>query len=153
MCVYASLFCVSMLYCSWIWTHWPLFSLKKVIFPFLMPVAIRRLKSPVFRTYLREAGRRIVGFLPFPRVLGLCERQSATFWNWTQIGQVHFQLLGKRFLYVISASFTLQAPTFYAVLYIKMIMNLNLCFWCRYYASFWAANNVSFLLTGKEQQR
>ena len=35
--------------------------------------------------YLPIAGGRIVGFIPFPRVLVLCEMQSVSCWIWTRV--------------------------------------------------------------------
>ena len=35
--------------------------------------------------YLPIAGRRIIGFIPFPRVLVLCEMQSVSFRIWTRV--------------------------------------------------------------------
>ena len=38
---------------------------------------------PIFTHYLPIAGGRIIGFLPFPRVLVLCEMQSVSSRIWT----------------------------------------------------------------------
>ena len=35
--------------------------------------------------YLPIAGGRIIGFIPFPRVLVLCELQSVSSWIWTRV--------------------------------------------------------------------
>ena len=55
-------------------------------FGFLSPrlIPILRLKSSVCPTILSIAGWRIVGFIPFPRVLVLCEMQTASskIWTW-----------------------------------------------------------------------
>ena len=52
-------------------------------FSYPRPVAIPRLKSPVWPTILPIAGGKIVGFIPFPRVLMLCEMQTASSRIWT----------------------------------------------------------------------
>ena len=42
-------------------------------------------RTLVWRTYLPIAGGRIIGFIPFPRVLVLCEMQSASSRIWTRV--------------------------------------------------------------------
>ena len=44
-------------------------------FPSPRLVVIPRLNTPLAPTILPIAGARIVGFMPFPRVLALCEMQ------------------------------------------------------------------------------
>ena len=47
-------------------------------------VVIPRIKNSVCPTFLPITGRRIVGFIPFPRVLALCEMLIASprIWTW-----------------------------------------------------------------------
>ena len=47
-------------------------------FPSPRLVALPRLKSPSLPYYLPIAGGRIIGFIPFPRILVLCEMQSVS---------------------------------------------------------------------------
>ena len=47
-------------------------------FPSPRLVASPRLKNPVCLTILPIAGGKIIGFIPFPRVLVLCEMQSVS---------------------------------------------------------------------------
>ena len=42
-------------------------------------------EEPSLSYYLPIAGGRIIGFIPFPRVLVLCEMQSVSSWIWTRI--------------------------------------------------------------------
>ena len=42
-------------------------------------------EEPSLSYYLPIAGGRIIGFIPFPRVLVLCEMQSVSSRIWTQI--------------------------------------------------------------------
>ena len=42
-------------------------------------------EEPSLSYYLPIAGGRIIGFIPFPRVLVLCEMQSVSFRIWTRI--------------------------------------------------------------------
>ena len=42
-------------------------------------------KEPSLSYYLPIAGGRIIGFIPFPRVLVLCEMQSVSSRIWTRI--------------------------------------------------------------------
>ena len=48
-------------------------------------VASPRLKNSVCPTILPIAGGRIIGFIPFPRVLVLCEMQSVLSRIWTRV--------------------------------------------------------------------
>ena len=48
-------------------------------------VASPRLKNPNLSHYFSIAGGRIIGFIPFPRVLVLCEMQSVSSRIWTRI--------------------------------------------------------------------
>ena len=52
-------------------------------FPSPRLVASPRLKNLVCPTILPIAGGRIIGFIPFPRVLALGEMQSVSSWIWT----------------------------------------------------------------------
>ena len=54
-------------------------------FPSPRLVASPRLKKPVCPTILPIAGGRIIGFIPFPRVLVLCEMQSVSSRIWTRV--------------------------------------------------------------------
>ena len=42
-------------------------------------------EEPCLSYYLHIAGGRIIGFIPFPRVLVLCEMQSVSSRIWTRI--------------------------------------------------------------------
>ena len=59
-------------------------------FPSPRLVTYPRLKSPVCPTILPIAGRRIYGFIPFPRVLALYEMQTALSRIWTQFSESIF---------------------------------------------------------------
>ena len=52
---------------------------------FLLLVASPRLKNLVCPTILPIAGGRIIGFIPFPMVLVLCEMQSVSSRIWTRV--------------------------------------------------------------------
>ena len=54
-----------------------------IVFPSLRLVASPRLKNLVCPTILPIAGGRIIGFIPFPKVLVLCEMQSVRSRIWT----------------------------------------------------------------------
>ena len=54
-------------------------------FPSPRLVALPRLKNLVCPTILPIAGARIIGFIPFPRVLVLCEMQSVSSRIWTRV--------------------------------------------------------------------
>ena len=54
-------------------------------FSSLRLVASPRLKNLVCPTILAIAGGRIIGFIPFPRVLVKCEMQSVTSRIWTRV--------------------------------------------------------------------
>ena len=54
-------------------------------FPSPWPVAVPRLKSPVCPTNLLLAGREIVVFVPFPRVLAQWEMKTASSRIWTRV--------------------------------------------------------------------
>ena len=55
---------------------WSLTGFEFRVFPSPRLVASPRLKEPSLPYYLPIAGGRIIGFIPFPRVLVLCEMQS-----------------------------------------------------------------------------
>ena len=42
-------------------------------------------EEPSLPYYLPIAGGRIIGFIPFPKVLVLCEMQSVSSWIWTRV--------------------------------------------------------------------
>ena len=48
-------------------------------------VGSSRAEEPSLSYYLPIAGRRIMGFIPFPRVLVLCEMQSVSSRIWTRV--------------------------------------------------------------------
>ena len=54
-------------------------------FPSLRLVAKPRLKKSVLPYYLPIVGGRIIGFIPFPRVLVICEMRSVSSWIWTRV--------------------------------------------------------------------
>ena len=54
-------------------------------FSFSETSCLTRAEDPSLSNYLLIAGGRIIGFIPFPRVLGLCEMQSVSFRIWTRV--------------------------------------------------------------------
>ena len=54
-------------------------------FSFFSTSCHTKVKEPSLSYYLPIAGRRIVGFIPFPRVLVLCEMQTASSRIWTLV--------------------------------------------------------------------
>ena len=62
-------------------------SIFKRSFPSPRLVASPRLKNLVCPTILPIAGGRIIGFIPFPMVLVLCEMQSVTSRIWTRVAE------------------------------------------------------------------
>ena len=54
-------------------------------FPFSLTSCLTKAEEPNLPYYLSIAGGRIIGFIPFPRVLVLCEIQSVLSRNWTRI--------------------------------------------------------------------
>ena len=54
-------------------------------FSFSYTSCLTEAKEPSLPYYLPITGGRIIGFIPFPRVLVLCEMQSASFRIWTRI--------------------------------------------------------------------
>ena len=74
--------------------------------------------NSVFSFYLPIASGRIIGFIPFPRVLVLCEMLTASFRNWTWVTV--------SISYVISTSQTL--PLHHKRLYIYWITLLSLIY-------------------------
>ena len=54
-------------------------------FSFSLTSCLTKAKEPNLSYYLPIAGGRIIGFIPFPRVLVLCEMQSVSFRIWTRI--------------------------------------------------------------------
>ena len=57
-------------------------------FSFSLTSCLTKAEEPSLSYYLPIAGRRIIGFIPFPRVLGLCEMQSVQDFN--SCRRVHF---------------------------------------------------------------
>ena len=55
------------------------------VFPSPRLVASPSAEEPSLLCYLPIAGGRILGFIPFPRVLVLCEMQSVSFRIWTRV--------------------------------------------------------------------
>ena len=54
-------------------------------FSFSQTSCLTKAEEPSLSYYLPIAGGRIIGFIPFPRVLVLCEMQSVSSRNWTRI--------------------------------------------------------------------
>ena len=54
-------------------------------FSFSYTSCLTKAEEPSLSYYLPKAGRRIIGFIPFPRVLVLCEMQSVSFRIWTRV--------------------------------------------------------------------
>ena len=54
-------------------------------FSFSQTSCLTKAEEPSLPYYLPTAGGRIIGFIPFPRVLVLCEMQSVLSRNWTRI--------------------------------------------------------------------
>ena len=71
----------SYLYSSHLFTEPNLFA----EFPVKCHLYVPRLKTPSLPYYLPIAGGRIIGFIPFPRVLVLCEMQSVSSRIWTRV--------------------------------------------------------------------
>ena len=46
-------------------------------------------EEPSLPYYLPIAGGRIIGFIPFPRVLVLCEMKSVSSWIWSRVAVSH----------------------------------------------------------------
>ena len=56
-------------------------------FSFYETSCLTKAEEPSLSYYLPIAGERIIGFLPFPRVLVLCEMQSFSSRIWTQVAK------------------------------------------------------------------
>ena len=54
-------------------------------FSFFKTGCLTKAKEPSLLNYLPIAGGRIIGFIPFPRVLTLCEMQATSFRIWTRV--------------------------------------------------------------------
>ena len=54
-------------------------------FSFSYTSCLTKAEEPSLSYYLPIAGGRIIGFIPFPKVLVLCEMQSASFRIWTRV--------------------------------------------------------------------
>ena len=54
-------------------------------FSFSKTSRLTKAKEPSLPYYLPIAGGRIIGFIPFPRVLVLCEMQSVSSRIWTRV--------------------------------------------------------------------
>ena len=72
-------------------------------FPPLWLVTITRLKNLVCLTIIPIAEGRVVGFIPFPRVLALCEMQttSSRIWTWVTvfIYDIHYTMSVSKLLW------------------------------------------------------
>ena len=55
------------------------------VFLLLDKLNITKAEEPSLPYYLPITGERIIGFIPFPRVLVLCEMQSVSFRIWTRV--------------------------------------------------------------------
>ena len=62
--------------------NWSLTGLSSE-FSFSLTTCLTKAEEPSLRYYLPIAGGRIIGFIPFPRVLVLCEMQSVSSKIWT----------------------------------------------------------------------
>ena len=54
-------------------------------FSFSLTSCLTKAEEPSLPSYLPIAGGRIIGFIPFPRVLVLCEMQSVSSRIWTRV--------------------------------------------------------------------
>ena len=54
-------------------------------FSFSYTSCLTKAEEPSLLYYLPIVGRRIIGFIPFPRVLVLCEMQSVSSRIWTRV--------------------------------------------------------------------
>ena len=54
-------------------------------FSFSLTSCLTKAEEPSLSYYLPNAGGRIIGFIPFPRVLVLCEMQSVSSRIWTRV--------------------------------------------------------------------
>ena len=54
-------------------------------FSFSLTSCLTKAEEPSLPYYLSIAGWRLIGFIPFPRVLALCEMQSVTSRIWTHV--------------------------------------------------------------------
>ena len=54
-------------------------------FSFSLTCCPTKAEEPSLSYYLSKAGGSIIGFIPFPRVLVLCEMQSVSFMIWTRV--------------------------------------------------------------------
>ena len=63
---------------------WSLIGLNSE-FSFSKTSCLTKAEEPSLSYYLPIAGGRIIGFIPFPRVLVLCEMQSASSRIWTRV--------------------------------------------------------------------
>ena len=54
-------------------------------FSFSLTSCLSKAEEPSLPYYLPIAGGRIIGFIPFPRVLVLCEMQSVSSKIWTRV--------------------------------------------------------------------
>ena len=57
-------------------------------FSFSLTSCLTKAKEPSLSYYLPIAGRRMIGFIPFPRVLVLCEMQSVWSRIWTRVAVI-----------------------------------------------------------------
>ena len=54
-------------------------------FSFSQTISLTKAEEPSLSYYLPIAGGRIIGYIPFPRVLVLCEMQSVSSRIWTRV--------------------------------------------------------------------
>ena len=54
-------------------------------FSFSLTSCLSKAEEPILPYYLSIAGGRIIGFIPFPRILVLCEMQSVSSRIWTRV--------------------------------------------------------------------
>ena len=67
-----------------IWHKWSLTGFNSE-FSFSLSSCLTKAEEPCLPYYLLIAGGRIIGFIPFARVLVLCEMQSVSFRIWTRV--------------------------------------------------------------------
>ena len=103
-------------------------------FSFSWTSCLTKAEEPSLTYYLPIAGGRIIGFIPFPRVLVLCEMQSVLSRNWTCIAvsiscdDNHYttgtslSIKGD----ALSLSYSSQPEAMYSWNYLFLISTLNL---------------------------
>ena len=67
-------------------------------FSFSLTSCLTKAEEPSLSYYLPIAGGRIIGFIPFPRVLVLCEMQSVSSRTWTRVAvSISYDVLPRPF--------------------------------------------------------